>query len=221
MDDWESAPVSDRILAALRLLEAQTKQPHEINSQFVNELREQGLNEVDMEEVVATGFHFNFINRIADAYDFPVFAPEVMKKLAKLLNFVGHRAPFGKWPSPSWDIGEDGVCRPVELNRGRQQFFEFSGLVSNKERKQVEAYTASMWKANRPTMVTESQLPGILVEYLETLSLYAYRITDHQVAKLREAGFSDPQLFEINCAGAFGAALPGIENLFEVLYGQG
>ena len=115
--------MTERLRAALRLLETQTLRPFEITPEFVSELQDAGLDYVAMEDVVTTGFHFNFINRITDAYDFPLPNTQQQSGQARLLNFLGRRVPLGKRPNPSWVAGEDKLIRPTELHTGREHLF--------------------------------------------------------------------------------------------------
>jgi hypothetical protein len=64
-----------------------------------------------------------------------------------------------------------------------------------------------------------TKFPSDLETYLKKLSLYAYRITDEDFDTLRDAGYSDEMLYEITIVGSIGAALVGLEKLYEALYG--
>ena len=126
--------------------------------------------------------------------------------------------PLGKRPDPSWVMGKDNVIRPAEIDAGRNHLFHVQGAIDPNLRRAVEAYAAVKWKGVRPQ--TEMTIPHELVEYLDCLSLHAYRITDEHITKLKSSEFTDEQLFEITFAGAFGSAMPALENLLRVLYGM-
>ena len=89
LEDWKTADIPERTRAALRLLECMTLHPLEIDSSFVNELHQSGLDDLAMREAANVGFHYNLINRVADAFNFPV--PEALqkKRLASILNITG------------------------------------------------------------------------------------------------------------------------------------
>ncbi len=123
--DWKTAPVGGRLRAALRLLETQTLRPYEITSGFVSELQEAGLDRVAMKDVVTTGFHFNFLNRVTDAYDFPLPDPEQQSRQARILNFPGRRVR----PDPSSVMGKDHVARPAQIDAGRDHLFSIQGAT--------------------------------------------------------------------------------------------
>ena len=49
--------------------------------------------------------------------------------------------------------------------------------------------------------------------------MHAYRIVDEDIESLREQGYSDEMLYEITLVGAVGAALVGLESVYQYLYG--
>ena len=65
-----------------------------------------------------------------------------------------------------------------------------------------------------------SPVPAELQTYLKKLSLHAYRIVDEDIEALQSAGYSDEMIYEITIVGATGAALVGLEKLFQALYDQ-
>ena len=213
--DGKNAPVDDRLRSALRLLELMTIRPHEIDANLIAELESAGLNYSELEEIASVAFHFNFINRIADAFNFPMPDTSQKSRLAKFLNLIARLVTGGERPNPSWTIGEDGLVRPAELNSAREQMLTYSGAIDPELRHSIEATTASIWNARRPS----HELPDVLDSYLTPLSLHAYRIYDELVESLNGAGYSDQHVFEITLVGAFGAAVAAQEQLFTILYG--
>ena len=216
LENWQTATIGERLRAAFRLLEVLTLRPHEIDSSLISELENSELNHLEMEEIASVAFQFNFINRVADAVNFPMPDTGQKTRQAKLLNLFARVVTGGKRPSPSWMIGSDGLVRPAELNLAREQLLAYSGTIDAKLRTSIEAAAASLWRANRP----QYELPGVVHEYVKPLALHAYRIMDELVASLVAAGYTQQQLFEITLIGAFGAALAGPEYLFQALYGS-
>ena len=45
-----------------------------------------------------------------------------------------------------------------------------------------------------------------------------YRITDEDVDKLRDAGYTDEMIYELTMVGSIAAALIGLEKLYAALY---
>jgi hypothetical protein len=52
----------------------------------------------------------------------------------------------------------------------------------------------------------EQELPEELRPYVEKVALNAYKVTDGDVDRLREAGYSEDAIFELTLAAALGAA---------------
>jgi alkylhydroperoxidase family enzyme len=55
-----------------------------------------------------------------------------------------------------------------------------------------------------------------LLEFVETLTRYAYRITDEQVQGLRDVGWTDPQIAEAVYDGALFNLLVRIADAFDI-----
>ena len=89
------------------------------------------------------------------------------------------------------------------------------GATTPDTRRSVEAFAASQWGRDRENT---HPLPSELEPYLKKLSLHAYKITDDDINNLRQDGYTDEMLYEITIVGSVGAALVGLEKLFEALY---
>lgn len=63
------------------------------------------------------------------------------------------------------------------------------------------------------------QLPGALAEYVDTVALHAYKVSDQQVARLKKAGYSEDAIFEITIAAALGAGMGRLERGLAALRG--
>lgn len=55
------------------------------------------------------------------------------------------------------------------------------------------------------------EVPDALRSYLEKVARHAYQVTDEDVHALREAGYSDDQIFEATVSCALGAGLGRLE----------
>ena len=216
LEDWEHAPVSDRLRGALRLLEAMTKRPESIDVAFIQGLREAGLDDLDIEEAASVGFHFNLINRIADAYDFPIPSAEQKGKIASILSFMG-RMFWTAWPTERFKVGADGRTRPIEVHHGRERVLSAPGSTDPSLRRAVEAHCAALRGGRRGP---DLAVPTYLESYLKRLATYAFGIDDACVSELRDAGLNDDQLFELTFAGAYGASCVGLEEVCEALVAE-
>lgn len=54
-------------------------------------------------------------------------------------------------------------------------------------------------------------LPAALRPYVDLVARHAYRVTDEDVAALKQAGYSEDAIFEITAAAALGAAVVRLE----------
>jgi alkylhydroperoxidase family enzyme len=213
--DWKSAEIPERTRAALRLLECLTLTPMALDESFVQGLREDGLDDPALREAANVCFHFNMINRLSDAFDFDILDARQEALHTKMLNQTGKRLK-GKQADPVWIRDKDGQIRPTELARARQPLLHAPGKTTPELRRAVEAFVVDQRGHSRSQTLP---IPDELITYLEKLALQAYKITDKDMNDLRTAGYEDEAIYEITVTGAFGAALVGVEKLFEVLYG--
>jgi len=212
--DWQTADIPERTRAALRLLECLTLRPMELDESFVQGLREDGLDDPAMREVANISFHFNMINRLSDAFEFDTLNEKQEALHTKMLNQTGKRLK-GKQADPVWIRDEDGRIRPTELTRARQPLLHAPGKTTPELRRAVEAFVV----AQRENALFQAfPVPDELTNYLQKLALHAYKITDKDFNNLRSAGYGDEAIYEITVTGAFGAALVGVEVLFDALY---
>jgi hypothetical protein len=72
----------------------------------------------------------------------------------------------------------------------------------------------------RRAALERATAPGALGAYVSNVARHAYRITDTDVAQLRQAGHSDDTLFEITVAAAVGAAVYRLDRGLAALRGE-
>ena len=214
LEDWTTADIPERTRAALRMLEAITVRPTEIDTAFVASLRADDLDEEAITEAAAVGFHFNFINRLADAFDFPLLDPETKAKGAKVLNTIGRLLRGGRRTGEWMRDETTGSLRPAELQLGVEQMLAAEGVTEPDQRRAIMAFVREQW--DEPPMADKP--PEVLHAYLRKLARHAYRITDEDIEALREAGYDDDALYEVTVVGAFSAGLVGIEHLYGAMY---
>ena len=216
LDDWTTADIPERTRAALRLLEAMTLRPLEIDGAFVDALREDGLDDESIREAANVGFHYNLINRVADAFDFPIPKPEAKAKLAKMLNMAGKLLKGAR--SDRLFDRDDGAGRthPAEVHVGRERMLSVEGVTSPELRVSVERFVLAEWDH----VPAGEAPPAELHTYLRKLARHAFKITDEDVEALREEGYDDDALYEITMVGSFAAALVGLERVYGVMYGE-
>lgn len=213
LEDWTSASIDERLRLALGMLEAMTASPDLLRERLSLALRS-GLLPEAIDDVAAIGFHFNQINRVADAVDFPSNQPNTEARVGRLLDRAG--AWFSGRPA---DIevaaGSDGIVRPVDVEYARAHLLSTEGTLAPEVRRSIEAHTARMLGGER----SAADAPEELVGFLDKLAKYAYRIIDEDIEGLRAHGYDDAALHEIILVGAMGAATAKLERLYVALEG--
>jgi hypothetical protein len=194
-----------------------TIHPGDIGRELIDELRGSGLDTLAIQEAANVGFHYNLIDRVADAFDFPVPQGIEQKRLAKMLDLAG-KILKGSAAEEAWIHGEGDVIRPPEVEKGRDHLFVADGVTHPELRRSVEAYVVAQWGVDRMEALN---LPSELETYLKKLSLYAYRIIDEDIEFLSDSGYTNEMIYEITMVGAVGAALVGLESTYQALYGAG
>ena len=182
----------------------------------MSELLASGLTKEEIEEVASVGFQFNFINRVADAVDFPIPNQKQKERQAKVLSLMARFATGGTMPNPTWAKGEDGVIRPAELEIARNELLNYEGSLDRDTRTAIEYLSAKLRGAER----AEVDAPPDLKKLVETMTLSAFKIHDGMIEQLLDNGRTHHELFEVVLLGSFGAAVAAQERLFEVLYGD-
>jgi hypothetical protein len=191
-----------------------TLHPLGIDPKFVEGLRDDGLDDLAIREAANVGFHYNLINRVADAFDFPTPEGVQKQRLASMLNFTSKLLKSSATEG-IWVRGEDSVVRPPEVELGRERFLTTQGAIDPALRLSIEAFVTEQWNYHRKNV---EPIPGELENYLKKLSLHAYRITDDDTNALRGAGYTDEMIYEVTMIGSIAAALVGLENLYQAMY---
>lgn len=211
MEDWTSAPIDERLRLALGVLQAMTLDTEKLDERLKQAI-ESGLPRAAIDDVAAIGFHFNQINRIADAVDFPSNLPNTEAKIGRLLDRAG--AFFSGRPADiEVKVDTDGIVRPVAIAQARAHLLSTEGVLQPHARRAVEAHTARLLGGER----TAPDVPEELVGVLDKLARFAYRIVDEDVEGLRAAGYDDVALHEIILVGAMGAATAKLEQVYAAL----
>jgi len=222
----EDPIIPAKLRAALKLVEASTRAPWTIDAAFIAELREAGLDDLAIEEAENLGFHYNVINRIADALDFYVPNDDERARIAKILNFAGGK-PNCKRVEPSWsaiDTGPDRIIRPTELEEGRSHLLTHPAATTPELRTQVFDFARAVLaqrEANQGALslpMPEHDLPEDVAIYVKKLAEAAYKVLDEDVDRMREAGRTAAEIFEFTLVGSVAAALVGTEAVFGALY---
>jgi hypothetical protein len=82
-------------------------------------------------------------------------------------------------------------------------------------RQAVEAYAARLCGGKEEP----PEIPTDLTDYVRKVALYAYKTTDEDIQRLKEAGYSEDAIFEITLSASMGAGLARLEQGLTVLKG--
>ena len=82
-------------------------------------------------------------------------------------------------------------------------------------RQGVEAYAARLGGGKREA----PEITADLVDYVRNVVLYAYKTTDEDIQRLKEAGYSEDVIFEITLCASMGAGLARLEQGLAALKG--
>ena len=90
LTDWQSAPVSKQLRAALGFLEKNTLDPAEVTSEDAREVLEAGVPPEGIEELLYVCFLFNVLDRLADAFDFEMPSEKGGSRIGFLAYHLGY-----------------------------------------------------------------------------------------------------------------------------------
>lgn len=90
LQDYRTAPVSERTRAALGLLEKMTVQPDALGPQDIAQARAAGVTREAALEAFQVGYCFNIITRLADGLGFDLQTPAQFATDAEMLLKRGY-----------------------------------------------------------------------------------------------------------------------------------
>jgi alkylhydroperoxidase family enzyme len=96
IDDWRTAPVSDKVRSVLGFLEKLTLTPETVGPADMEPMRQVGVTDQEIEDAIAICFLFNVITRLADAFDFEIVT-ENINTGAKMLYQRGYGVSSIPW----------------------------------------------------------------------------------------------------------------------------
>jgi len=88
--DWRTAPVDDRLRAALGYLEKLTLTPEQLDSHDIAQLRAAGLSDQAIYDAAYVCFLFSIIDRLADAFEFTIPEAKLVAGNGRFLNRFGY-----------------------------------------------------------------------------------------------------------------------------------
>jgi alkylhydroperoxidase family enzyme len=80
LENWRTAPVSEKMRSTLGFLEKLTTAPATVGPDDLEPMRIAGVNDTAIEEAIYVCFLFSVMDRLADAFDFDMHsAPDFVK----------------------------------------------------------------------------------------------------------------------------------------------
>jgi alkylhydroperoxidase family enzyme len=96
---------------------------------------------------------------------------------------------------------------PAKVQRMVDALEQSPGATATSLRRAVIDRSAALGGAARE----EGDVPEELDGYVKKIALHAYRVTDDDIAALKEAGYSEDAILEITLGAALGAGLARME----------
>ena len=89
--DWRTAPLSPRLRAALGFLEKLTLTPQDVGRDDVSAVRAAGVSDRALREAIYVCFLLSTMDRLADAFGFPLLDARELRRGGKFLARFGYR----------------------------------------------------------------------------------------------------------------------------------
>lgn len=96
---------------------------------------------------------------------------------------------------------------PLKIQTAVNALLTKPAVLSPTLRQMIEAHAAGLSGGVRPA----GELPPELVNYVDKVARYAYKVTDQDVQDLKENGYSEDMIFEITLCASLGAGLARLE----------
>lgn len=102
---------------------------------------------------------------------------------------------------------------PIQLQQAVDALRTRPGTCSPELRQAVEAHAAHLSGGNPPA----TAIPAELVPYVNKVAKHAYQVTDEDVRRLIQAGYSEDAIFEITLCASVGASLARMDRGLKAL----
>jgi hypothetical protein len=96
---------------------------------------------------------------------------------------------------------------PPKLQKAVEALLTYPAVCPPSLRQAVEAHAARLAGGIRDAQ----EIPADLAVYIDKVSLHAYKVTDQDIDRLRAAGYSEDEIFEITLCASLGASLARLE----------
>jgi len=106
------------------------------------------------------------------------------------------------------------------VERLRQAVLGNRGTTAPAVRQAVEQRAAEIGGRTGGGAGEIGRIPSDLADYVEKVIRHAYQVTDEDVARLKQAGYSEDAIFEVTIAAALGAGMGRLERGLAALEGD-
>lgn len=192
------------------MIEKLTLAPDRFGSEDVVTLRAEGIADQAIADAIYICVGFNIVNRIADALGVRVPSPKVFVRGVKFSLIIGYKMLSG-WPSGG--LGRRHTCR-MKADDAQMANDAIDDPYSGKVKRLKEAILSGLGALDPKVRMAASLATGLhdaLGPYVEKVARHAYQVTDEDISALRQAGYSEDQLFEATVSAALGAGLVRLE----------
>ena len=219
--DWQTAPINEKLRVTLGFLEKLTISPGEIVPEDIGALQNEGISEKTIADAIYVCVGFNIINRIADALNVKIPSPRMFSKASKFLLIVGYRILSG--------LGFDNIRSQFIGNKQFEQIKNDNELIASKGA--FDSF-ANLWRQLNESVFegpgfldtnlrkaagAAGDIPEVLATYLNKVMQSAAKITDEDFVNLRQANYSEDQIFEITVCAALNSGSIRLESGLNLL----
>lgn len=174
-----------------------TRTPGQVTVHDLQRVRDAGVSDDAIRDALHVNLIWNTINRLANAFDYQL-RPGQLENGTRSLHRFGYRFPA------FLTRGGDGADRRAGIG-------DRHGRLVAELRRSVFDSAAATDPATRSAAATGGPLPEPWESYAATVRDAAYRVTDSDIDRLKAAGHSDDEIFEITVSAAVGAALRSLD----------
>lgn len=93
LEQWRESGFGERLNAAFELLEKRAAAPDSLRHEDFDRARMAGLSDGALHDLLAIGFMFDLVNRLADVFGFTTVDDEGRRKTAAILHRIGYKVP--------------------------------------------------------------------------------------------------------------------------------
>lgn len=217
--DWRKGQISQRLRATLALLEKVTLDPCKVAAGDFAALRAAGVTDRAILDATYVCVGFNIIARIADALGFEIPSEEAFSRAARFLVIFGYKRLSGFWTRGMYNRSAD-LALIVKSLLIKQSIADPYHRRLSRVQNAVLNGPATLPVTIRQTISEGHELPGPLGAYAKKVAEHAYLITDEDIAELKQANYTDDQIFEATVSAALGAGLVRLDCVLRALQSE-